>query len=328
MRLLKEFNLPEYKLDLYFLGYGIHFLDSLAQRLCRLIVLDSPDSVSYGKDHTDREGVIELAHCHDTVESSHQESNNNNNNNNNEGSRSFGHVCLSVDSIQEACQRLSSAGYKLQENQEDNFSGQIAFALDPDNYRVAMIGQSPFNQIESLVVTDPQFYRMHHTLLYVKNLDASIKFYTDVMGMNLRQSPDSTGLGRNLCFLGYGHSTTSDFADGASPFTTCEGLLGLACEGKPVEQDGGSDHDGNAEPQGFGHIAISVDCLETACKRLDGQGVRWQKRLLEGSFRIAFVLDPDDYVRYFLVLHNPPGRELLRPHLPLSDRPSAPFLHE
>jgi lactoylglutathione lyase len=307
-----------------------HFLDSLAQRLCRLIVLDSTNSVSYGKDHTDREGVIELAHCHDTVEGSNQESNNNNNNNNNNNaeSRSFGHVCLSVDSFQVACQRLSSAGYKLQENQEDNSSGQIAFAMDPDNYRVAIIGQSPFNQVESLVVTDPQVYRMHHTLLRVKDLDASIKFYTDVMGMDLRQSPDSTGLGRNLCFLGYGHSATSDFADGASPFTTCEGLLGLACEEKPTEQDWGSDHDGNAGPQGFGHIAISVDCLEAACEQLDGKGVRWQKRLLEGYFRIAFVLDPDDHVRHFLLLHNPPSRELLRPRLPFSDRPSAPFLQE
>ncbi len=55
-------------------------------------------------------------------------------------------------------------------------------------------------------------------------------------------------------------------------------------------------HNGNDEPQGFGHICISVDNLQKACERLDEKGVQWKKRLTEGRMKmVAFVLDPDRY---------------------------------
>ncbi len=53
-------------------------------------------------------------------------------------------------------------------------------------------------------------------------------------------------------------------------------------------------HNGNDEPQGFGHICIAVDDLDAACKRFEEKGVSWKKKLTDGRMKnIAFVLDPD-----------------------------------
>jgi lactoylglutathione lyase len=62
------------------------------------------------------------------------------------------------------------------------------------------------------------------------------------------------------------------------------------------KQEGKVYHDGNSEPQGFGHICVSVDDLDEACKFLDSKDVKWRKRLTEGRMKnVAFVLDPDGY---------------------------------
>jgi lactoylglutathione lyase len=54
-------------------------------------------------------------------------------------------------------------------------------------------------------------------------------------------------------------------------------------------------HDGNSDPRGFGHICVSVDDLEAACRRFDELGVEWKKRLTEGRMKnIAFIKTPVD----------------------------------
>lgn len=50
------------------------------------------------------------------------------------------------------------------------------------------------------------------------------------------------------------------------------------------------------EGKGFGHLCISVDHIQAACKRLEDAGYKFQKRLTDGRMRsIAFILDPDEY---------------------------------
>merc|ERR1719454_434193 len=55
-------------------------------------------------------------------------------------------------------------------------------------------------------------------------------------------------------------------------------------------------HDGNAQPQGFGHIGFLVDDLEDSCAKMEANGVAFRKRPHEGNMRgIAFAYDPSGY---------------------------------
>lgn len=66
----------------------------------------------------------------------------------------------------------------------------------------------------------------------------------------------------------------------------------------------GTENDPNYKPcngnkdhgKGFGHVCVSVDHIQSACKRLEDAGYRFQKKLKDGRMHhIAFALDPDDY---------------------------------
>ncbi|MEO0871838.1 MAG: VOC family protein, partial [Pseudomonadota bacterium] len=62
------------------------------------------------------------------------------------------------------------------------------------------------------------------------------------------------------------------------------------------ERGGPVYHDGNEEPQGFGHIALDVPDLAAAVAHFDAHGVEYQKRPEEGTMKhIAFIKDPDGY---------------------------------
>lgn len=55
-------------------------------------------------------------------------------------------------------------------------------------------------------------------------------------------------------------------------------------------------HDGNAHPQGFGHIGFLVDDLNKICADMEAAGVQFKKKPHEGNMRgIAFAYDPNRY---------------------------------
>ena len=55
-------------------------------------------------------------------------------------------------------------------------------------------------------------------------------------------------------------------------------------------------HDGNAQPQGFGHICFAVPDLAAAIRWFDENGVAYVKRPEQGKMKdVAFVKDPDGY---------------------------------
>jgi lactoylglutathione lyase len=198
-----------------------------------------------------------------------------------------------VDNIQAACKRLSDAGYQFQKRLEDGCMRHIAFALDPDDYWVELIAQNPINETENVTTTDLQAYRLNQTMARVKDKDVSVKFYEDVFAMNLKRVSENKDAGFNLYFLGYGPPAGSDSTRGTNPGAGREGLLELTWNYGTEKKEGKVYHDGNAEPQGFGHLCVSVDDLEVACKRFEEKGVTWQKRLMDGRYRVAFILDPD-----------------------------------
>jgi lactoylglutathione lyase len=118
--------------------------------------------------------------------------------------------------------------------------------------------------------------RLLHTMLRVGNLDTSLKFYCDVLGMTLLRKKDYPGGEFTLAFVGYG-----DEAD----HTVLE-----------LTYNWGTDHYDLGE--GYGHIAIGVDDIYAICEAIKAQGgnvVREPGPMKHGSTVIAFVQDPDGY---------------------------------
>ena len=130
----------------------------------------------------------------------------------------------------------------------------------------------------------------NHTMIRVKDAEASLAFYKDVMGMKHKRTHESQGGGFNLYFLGYGEDSEIT-AEGVSPTAGQEGLLELTWNYGTEKDADFKYHNGNAEPQGFGHICVSVDDLDAACARFEEKKVNWKKRLTDGRMKnIAFVL--------------------------------------
>ena len=118
--------------------------------------------------------------------------------------------------------------------------------------------------------------RILHTMLRVGDLQRSIAFYTEVLGMKLLRQSDNKDYKYTLAFVGYGDESS-------------EAVLELTYNWD-VEQ---YDH-GNA----FGHIALEVDDVYQACEQIrqrGGQISREPGPVKGGITEIAFVKDPDGY---------------------------------
>ncbi|KAI9681792.1 MAG: Lactoylglutathione lyase [Trizodia sp. TS-e1964] len=288
LKLLNEMKFPDNKFDLYFLGF------------------DSSKATNHGKHWTDRDGILELTHNYGTEnDASYKISNGNS-----DPGRGFGHVCISVDNIIAACDRIEAAGYKFQKRLSDGQMKTIAFALDPDGYWVELLGKDPGKPKEVDKATDIETYRLNHTMIRVKDAEKSLEFYKNVMGMHLLRTIKQSEAKFNLYFLGYKDSNTIPLGDDESSKRTghLEGLLELTWNYGTESDKEFKYYDGNAEPQGFGHICISVDDIDKACNRFEDLKVNWKKRLTDGRMKnVAFILDPDGY--WIEVLQN----ETLKP---------------
>ena len=131
-------------------------------------------------------------------------------------------------------------------------------------------------------------YRFNHTMLRVRDPEASLAFYRDVLGMTLLKRSDFEAGKFSLYFLGYA-------AEGTNPFTV-PGVVELTHNWGTEDKADTPYHHGNSEPRGFGHICITVPDLDAACARFDELGVEFVKRPEDGAMRgLAFIADPDGY---------------------------------
>ena len=118
--------------------------------------------------------------------------------------------------------------------------------------------------------------RILHTMLRVGDLDKSLAFYTEVLGMQLLRRTDYPEGKFTLAFVGY-----QSERDGA--------VLELTYNWGVGHYDSGT---------GYGHIAIEVADAYAACaeiKRCGGKVTREAGPMKHGSTVIAFVEDPDGY---------------------------------
>ena len=102
-------------------------------------------------------------------------------------------------------------------------------------------------------------------MLRIKNPEKSLKFYQDVMGMSLLRTHESAAGGFTLYFLGYpGPEAKGSFSSDIKS-ADLEGLLELTWNHGTEKDESFAYHDGNKEPQGFGHIC---ECHSTACEAI------------------------------------------------------------
>lgn len=151
------------------------------------------------------------------------------------------------------------------------------------------------------VSSEVQSYRFNHTMVRVKDPKVSLKFYVDTLGMQVVRKAEMKEAEFDLYFLSFpktlpsGHKLVSTTESGVNPLSACEGILELTHNYGSEKKDGQVYHNGNDVPQGYGHIAITVDNIDAACSRFDEMGVKWKKRLTDGRMRhVAFISDPDN----------------------------------
>jgi lactoylglutathione lyase len=118
--------------------------------------------------------------------------------------------------------------------------------------------------------------RLLHTMLRVGNLDESIRFYCEILGMQLLRRKDYPSGEFTLAFIGYG-----DEADNT--------VIELTYNWGKTAYDLGD---------AYGHIALGVDDIYATCAAIQAQGGKISREpgpMKHGTTVIAFIEDPDGY---------------------------------
>jgi lactoylglutathione lyase len=123
--------------------------------------------------------------------------------------------------------------------------------------------------------------RILHTMLRVGDLDRSIDFYTNVLGMKVLRRSDYPDGRFTLAFVGYGDESR-------------EAVLELTHNWDTKAYEIGT---------GYGHVALEVDDAYKACSEVKQRGGRVTREagpMKHGTTVIAFVEDPDGYKIEFI----------------------------
>ena len=118
--------------------------------------------------------------------------------------------------------------------------------------------------------------RMLHTMLRVGDMQRSIAFYTEVMGMKVLREEEYPEAEFSLAFVGYGNEESNTVIELTYNWGTDNYDLG----------------------NGFGHIAIAVPDAIAACEQIKQRGgkvIREAGPMMHGTIVLAFIEDPDGY---------------------------------
>ena len=143
-------------------------------------------------------------------------------------------------------------------------------------------------------------FRLNHSMLRVKDPKVSLAFYTHVLGMRVLRKLDFPEMKFSLYFLARLEENRGAVPQDAGERTVWtfrqQGILELTHNWGTEEQPDFKYHDGNAQPQGFGHICFAVPDLAAAVRWFDENEVPFVKRPDQGKMRdVAFIKDPDGY---------------------------------
>jgi lactoylglutathione lyase len=122
---------------------------------------------------------------------------------------------------------------------------------------------------------------MLHTMLRVGNLERSVRFYTEVLGMKLLRTTDRPEQKYSLAFVGYDDEKRATVLELTYNYGVERYELGTA----------------------FGHVALGVPDVKSACERVRAAGGKVTREpgpVKGGTSVIAFVEDPDGYKIEFI----------------------------
>jgi len=123
--------------------------------------------------------------------------------------------------------------------------------------------------------------RILHTMLRVGNMERSVKFYTQILGMKLLRTTERPEQKYSLAFVGYDDERRSAVLELTYNYGVERYELGSA----------------------FGHVAIAVPDVKQACERVRASGGKVTREpgpVKGGTSVIAFVEDPDGYKLEFI----------------------------
>jgi lactoylglutathione lyase len=118
--------------------------------------------------------------------------------------------------------------------------------------------------------------RVLHTMLRVGDLERSLDFYSNVLGMKILRRKDYPDGRFTLAFVGYGDESSN-------------AVIELTHNWDTTAYDIGS---------GYGHIALGMENIYTACDAIREKGGKISREpgpMKHGTTEIAFVEDPDGY---------------------------------
>jgi lactoylglutathione lyase len=118
--------------------------------------------------------------------------------------------------------------------------------------------------------------RFLHTMLRVGDLEASIRFYCEVLGMQLLRREDFPEGRFTLAFVGYGDESDNTVIELTHNWDISAYTIGDA----------------------YGHIALGVDDIYATCAEITAKGgkvIRTPGAMKHGTTIIAFVEDPNGY---------------------------------
>jgi lactoylglutathione lyase len=207
----------------------------------------------------------------------------------------FGHVALGVAAVEPLFERATALGAAVHMAPGILVPGGplCAFVKDPDGYAVELVdtrrsgkpaaetgaGEGAADEFPAAVVLGPDdgASRVLHSMLRVKDPEATIRFYADGLGMKVLQRVDIEVKRATGMFLGYGADEPgrklefTSYWDAEAPYT---------------------------HGSGYGHVAVGARDVMGTLARLEAMGVEVTERpavLFAGAPLRAFVKDPDGY---------------------------------
>ncbi|EDM45930.1 MULTISPECIES: lactoylglutathione lyase [Marinobacter] len=155
--------------------------------------------------------------------------------------------------------------------------------------------------LHEATVPETEGYVFNQTMMRIKDPERSMDFYTRVMGMRLVRKLDFPEMKFTLYFLAYlddrqANMVPNDDAHRTTFIFGREAMLELTHNWGTENDEEFGYHNGNDEPQGFGHIGVAVPDVYSACDRFEKLGVDFVKKPDDGKMKgLAFIKDPDGY---------------------------------